>query len=79
MCLVSLIRGSLISVRWVDVMVWDETKFPGDTVFSADWNAMVSDQKAYTIRVVNALPPSGIEGRVVYLTTDDHLYLDDGL
>lgn len=57
--------------------------FPGITKLSEltidvakDW--LTYEIKNFKVDVVNSLPAAGNAGRIVYLTTDSHFYLDDG-
>lgn len=49
----------------------------GDTM-TGDLNMSLNEILNFKIENLGALPSSGNLGRVLYLTTDDHLYLDQG-
>ena len=64
---------------WVDCMAWDDIKVIKQILTAQDWNDMVSFVKSgLGIEIVGVLPLPGTQARVVYLTTDEHLYLDTG-
>ena len=52
-------------------MAWDDTKIPTDDITSADWNAMVIDQKTRQKTVSGAGVPSSAPGSLgeIYVDT----------
>ena len=62
-------------------MAWNDIKIAMDDFLSADWNAMVTDQKTRAIRTSAAGAPSSAPGNIgdIYIdTTNSKIYLAVG-
>ena len=63
-------------------MAWDDTKIANDNFLSAEWNAMVTDQKTRSIRTVQAGAPSSAPSNVgdIYIdSTNNKMYIAMGI
>jgi len=63
-------------------MAWDDTKVAEDDFTSADWNAMVTDQKARALVESGAGAPTGTPtmiGSLYYDTTNLKFYISAGI
>ena len=52
-------------------MAWDDTKQANDDFLSADWNAMVTDQKTRSVSTTGTVPPVDAPDNVgdIYIDT----------
>jgi len=62
-------------------LAWDDTKVANNDFASADWNAMVTDQKTRVIRTVAAGVPSSAPSNIgdIYIdSTNNKMYIAMG-
>ena len=62
-------------------MAFDDTKSPGDTILSADWNSMVSDQQSRTKKTEGSAAPASTPdelGEWFFDTTNNRVYVAIG-